>query len=158
MVNGAKFSRLPILLVVVIFAGAVSAQDQAGIPEAERLTADDKGFAGPSETQGIESSVLLGSIPLGEDFPALDGRVLRARIVTMLPGGTVEAHEHVRRPGIAYILEGEMTEYRNDQSGPVVRGTGAVSLEKSGVVHWWVNESAGKARAIVVDIVEGNPE
>lgn len=137
---------------------AAIAEDESGIPQHEREIAERQGFEGPAETQGIESSVMLGSIPLRDDFPALDGRLLRARVVTLLPGGTVQAHEHDARPGVAYILEGELIEYRNDSTVPIVRGPGDASFEKSGVVHWWINEGPEKARAIIVDIVREEPE
>lgn len=149
--------EISIIFVLVLCGLVAIAADDSGIPEHERQIAQNKGFDGPTETKGIESSVVLGAIPLGDDFPALDGRVLRARVVTLLPGGTIQAHEHDSRPGIAYILEGELIETRNDSGGPIVRGPGTASLEKSGVVHWWVNEGPGKARAIIVDIVREDP-
>lgn len=153
-----KIRRAWFLVVVTCtvlpFAVKVIAEDESGIPPHEREIAQEKGFAGPTETTGIESSILLGSIQLQDDFPALADRVLRVRVVTLLPGGTVQAHEHDTRPGVAYVLEGQLTEHRNDHSEPIVRGPGAVSFEKSGVVHGWVNEGSAKARALVVDIVK----
>ncbi len=139
---------------LLLCATTILAEDESGIPANEKEIARDKGFKGPAETTGIESSVLLGSIPLQDDFPELEGRVLRARVVTLLPGGTVQAHEHDTRPGVAYILEGALTEHRSDRSGPILHGPGAASFEKSGLVHWWVNEGSVKARAVVVDIVK----
>jgi quercetin dioxygenase-like cupin family protein len=150
-------TQISIMLVLALCGLFVIAAEDSGIPEHERQIAQQKGFEGPTETKGIESSVALGAIPLGDDFPALEGRVLRARVVTLLPGGTIQAHEHDSRPGIAYILEGELIETRNDSAGPIVRGPGAVSLEKSGVVHWWVNEGPEKARAVIVDIAREDP-
>jgi quercetin dioxygenase-like cupin family protein len=79
--------------------------------------------------------------------------MLRAREVTVLPGGQVAVHQHTSRPGAAYILEGELIEHRNDTTGPIKRIKGAVAFEKTGTIHWWKNESSAKARVLVVDIV-----
>ena len=108
---------------------------------------------GPTETKGIESTEVLGSVSLSGEFEGLDGYKLRAREVTVLPGGQVAVHQHTSRPGVAYILEGEMVEHRKGVDGPVVKATGATAFEKSGTIHWWKNESSAKARVMVVDIV-----
>ncbi len=54
---------------------------------------------------------------------------------------------------MAYVLEGELIEHRSDESAPVTRRAGAAAFEKTGVVHWWANESSRVARVLVVDIV-----
>ena len=107
----------------------------------------------PTETHGIESSEVLGSIGLGEDFEALQGRSLRARKVTVSPGGVVGVHQHTKGPGVLYMLEGELTEFRNDQDGALARQKGDTSFEQRGVTHWWRNDSGKVAIALVVDIV-----
>jgi quercetin dioxygenase-like cupin family protein len=48
-------------------------------------------------------------------------------------------------------------EHRNDATTPIRRGVGTVAFERTGVVHWWKNESDKPARAIVVDIVAAEP-
>ena len=69
------------------------------------------------------------------------------------PGGVVGVHQHARRPGVLYMLEGELVEVRNDSKTPFQRGVGDVSFEKGGVIHWWRNDSGAEAIALVVDIV-----
>ncbi|MBT9314874.1 cupin domain-containing protein [Leptothoe spongobia] len=123
------------------------------VPQQERDNAQQLNAAGPTETSGIESLIMLGAIDLQSEFEALEGYTLRARELVITPGGQVAVHQHDNRPGLAYIIEGEMVEYRNDQDEPIVRSAGAVSFEKTGVVHWWKNESSNNARALVVDIV-----
>ena len=115
---------------------------------AQRLNAD-----GPRETHGIKMSELLGSIGLGDDFPAIDGMSLRVRRVTLEPGGVVGVHQHTRRPGVLYMLEGELVEIRNDASRSFKRRAGDVSFEKGGVIHWWRNDSGADAKALVVYVV-----
>lgn len=123
------------------------------IPDAEKEIAGDLGVSGPAETRGIASSVSLGSVDLGGDFAALKNRSLRARRVTVSPGGVVGVHRHTSRPGVLYVLEGALTEYRNDHEGELVRKKGDTSFEKEGVIHWWRNDSGADAIAFVVDIV-----
>ena len=123
------------------------------ISEHERGIAQKLGAEGPTETKGIESAVVKGTIPLVQDFPALAGRMMRAREISLLPGGVVAVHQHESRPGIAYVLEGVLVEHRNDSPDPIVRRAGDVALEKAGVIHWWENKTTEKARVLVVDIV-----
>jgi quercetin dioxygenase-like cupin family protein len=137
---------------LALFQGAV-AEDEAVVPDQEKSIAQELGVEGPTETHGIESSEILGSIRLGEDFEALRGRSLRARRVTVAAGGVVGVHQHTARPGVLYMLEGELTEVRNDANDPITRGKGDTSFEKGGVIHWWRNDSGKTAIALVVDIV-----
>lgn len=132
-------------------------QDHAVIPGHESAAAQRLKADGPSETVGVDSITPLGSVPLDGELPGADGKVLRAREIVLAPGATIAVHEHQQRPGLAYILEGELVEHRNDQQGPVVRGVGAIAFERSGLVHYWKNESGRPARALVVDIVDASP-
>lgn len=108
---------------------------------------------GPKENQFIESVQMLGSVALDNEFISPKGRILRAREITILPNGVVAVHQHNSRPGIAYVLEGELIEYRNDATLPITRSVGAAAFEKTGVTHWWVNKSSSKAKILVIDIV-----
>ena len=129
------------------------AEGEEVVPDQEKTIAQELGVDGPTETHGIESSEVLGSISLGEDFEALQGRSLRARRVIVAPGAVIGVHQHTTRPGVLYMLEGELTEVRNDADGPVTRSKGDTSFEKGGVIHWWRNDSGETAVALVVDIV-----
>ncbi len=128
------------------------------VPSQEREIAQKLKAEGPTETIGIESSKILGSISLTGEFAGTDGYMLRVREVAILPGGQVAVHQHNSRPGAAYILEGVLIENRNDADGPIKREVGAVALEKTGTIHWWVNESSTKAKVLVVDIVPTETE
>ena len=146
---------IPALLISVPNLAHPSGEDNLVIvPPQER----DIVTEGPTENQFIESVEMLGSIPLEDEFVSLKGRVLRTREITILPNGQVAVHQHQSRPGMAYVLEGELIEYRNDQSIPVTRSVGAVAFEKTGVIHWWANKSSRKARVLVVDIVSQETE
>ena len=123
------------------------------VPEKEIAIAADKSLDGPSETQGIESVDTLVGLALAEEFASMEDYQLRARILVLSPGATVAVHEHDRRPGFAYILEGEIVEHRNDEREPIVRRVGDVAIERTGISHWWENRSSSTVKALVVDLV-----
>lgn len=127
------------------------------VPAQERERAAGQGFDGPTENRAIAPIVTLGAVDLGSEFPGLAGRQLRAREITVLPGGVVAVHQHNGRPGLAYILEGTIIEHRNDHPDPIVRTVGAVAFEKTGVTHWWENVSTAPVRALVVDVFTPPP-
>lgn len=128
--------------------------DNNVVPAHEHETPAAKALDGPTETKGVESVRQLGSTALKRDIPALAGRALRARELKIAPGGVVAAHTHEARPGLAYILSGEILEYRSDHAKPILRRQGDVAFEYGGVSHWWQNASDQPVRALVVDIVE----
>jgi len=110
------------------------------------------GLKGPKETKGIASIDPMGIIDLGEEFPAMSGRQLRARIFTIEPGGVVGIHTHEQRPGYAFIISGKIVEHRNDHPEPLIRNAGDIAIEKAGVTHWWENTFDVPVKALVVDI------
>lgn len=129
------------------------AQADAGPAAADKHSVTIGGLTGPAVTRGISSIETLGIIELGDEFPAMQGRQMRARIFSIEPGGVIAIHAHEQRPGYALVLSGSIVEHRNDQAEPVVRNTGDVAIEKAGVAHWWENVSAEVVKALVVDIV-----
>jgi hypothetical protein len=94
----------PALIVIVLIAfgfNSSRACDESLVSEHEMDIAQKLGANGPTETHGIESSIVLGSIVLGEDFDALKGRSLRAREITLQPGGCgwrSSTHRKTRSP------------------------------------------------------------
>ncbi len=146
-----------LLLCMLAYAAAITASahpELQVVPEAERERAQELAAEGPSETVGVEAIHDLGRIALTGEFAAApDGHVLRARELVINPGGIVGVHAHTGRPGVAYILEGEIVEHRSDEDAPVLRRAGDTSFEYTGLLHWWHNESDATVRALVVDIV-----
>ena len=140
-----------------IWLNIAVAQENGGskgvVPEEERKLAADRGIKGPTQNQGIKSISVLGTIDLGGEFAAMNGRQLRARELVIEAGGVVAVHQHDARPGMAYILEGEIIEHRSDQSSFIVHKQGGVAFEKTGVTHWWENKTNLPVRALVVDVV-----
>ncbi len=147
---------IPFLIAIALVAGLTAedaTHDHAVVPEAEHGADAAKAFDGPRESKGIAKIEPLVSLDLAQDFPEMKGRRFRARVIHLDPGAVVAVHEHQQRPGIAYVLEGEVTERRNDHDEPIVHGVGSFAVEHSGVVHWWSNATDKPARALVVDIV-----
>jgi quercetin dioxygenase-like cupin family protein len=143
-----------LMLLTACAATPGPAPQPAVVPQAEHARAQELKAVGPTASKGIESVKLLGSVPLAGEVEGGAGRVLRARELLIAPGGVVAVHQHDQRPGVAYILEGEMTEFRGEKGEPVVHQAGSMALEWSGVTHWWENRSGKPARALVVDIVQ----
>jgi quercetin dioxygenase-like cupin family protein len=141
--------------VLFLVAGFSHAHDHSMdvVPAAEMERAQALHADGPKANAGVESIKDLGSISLDGEIKDDKNKVLRAREITIQPGGVVAVHEHDARPGVAYILEGEIMEHRSDTSNPVTRKTGALAFEKTGITHWWENKSTRKVRAFIVDIV-----
>ena len=112
---------------LALFQGAV-AEDEAVVPDQEKSIAQELGVEGPTETHGIESSEILGSIGLGEDFEALQGRSLRARRVTVAAGGVVGVHADETAARHVQILAFA-------HAGAMVRGR-ASQARDSGWCNW----------------------
>lgn len=123
------------------------------VPEREREIAAQHHAQGPTSNKGVKAVAALGSVDLGKEFPGMEGRALRAREIVIDPGGVVAVHQHDARPGLAYILDGEIVEHRSDSERPLVRRAGDVAFENSGITHWWENTTEKPVRALVVDVV-----
>lgn len=148
-------TKLAAILGVVASISGAQAHPLSVVPEAERLPPPEaRAIEAPSSNAGILAVKDLGSQPLGGDFKALEGRVLRLRELSIAPGGHIGLHRHDQRPGVAYLLEGSLTERRGPTYSPVVLNAGQAAFETTGVSHWWRNETDQTVRAIVVDIVE----
>ena len=148
------------LLAAPAFGGDRQSGDHATIilaqnvvPEVEKARAAALLADGPAETSGIAGVKVIGEVPLDGEFATSDGLKIRVRELAIDPGGIVAVHRHDKRPGVAYIIEGEMTEHRSSEDGPSVKTAGSTAMERSGIVHWWENTGSITARALVVDIV-----
>jgi quercetin dioxygenase-like cupin family protein len=122
-----------VVLVVVFASGYVAGQRQV-----------------PQQTTG-QSEVLLRSIDLTNEVPSTAGRILRMRKITLQPGGVLGVHNHVDRPAITYMLQGQMT-YHQEGKPDLVANAGDGFAEGRATTHW--AESTGQVPAvwIAVDI------
>jgi quercetin dioxygenase-like cupin family protein len=106
--------------------------------------------APPTETVG-QTEELLRSIDLTNELDSSKGRPLRMRKVTLQPGGVLGLHNHVDRPAVTYLLQGQMT-YHQEGKPDLVANPGDGFAEGRATTHW--AESTGKVPAvwIAVDI------
>ena len=102
------------------------------------------------ETKGVEISHVesLDLTPWAQDAK---GRQLRIRKLVIQPGGVIGVHSHDDRPDASYLVQGELTEYR--EGGYVKRRPGdTVHTAGKNVTHWVANEGNVAAVLIVVDV------
>ena len=104
---------------------------------------------GPTENKGVTSKA-LGSIDLKGELDGMDGRQLRARAVTIEPGGNTSAHSHLGRPTLEYILQGNVIEIRNGVEIP--HGPGEMVVSNRDLTHWWENRGTVPVILLPVDL------
>src|SRR5215468_9067804 len=128
-------TRIVVVLVIVFAFLAGFAAGQRKIPTEN---------AGQSEEQ-------LRSLDLSNELDSAKGRPLRMRKVTLRPGGVLGLHNHVDRPAVTYLLQGQMT-YHQQGKPDLVANPGDGLAEGRATTHW--AESTGKVPAmwIAVDI------
>ena len=104
----------------------------------------------PTQNVG-QSEEMLRSIDLTNELDSAKGRPLRMRKVTLQPGGVLGLHNHVDRPAVTYMLQGQMT-YHQEGKPDMVANPGDGFAEGRATTHW--AESTGKVPAvwIAVDI------
>jgi len=104
----------------------------------------------PTQTVG-QSEELLRSIDLTTELDSAKGRPLRMRKLTLQPGGVLGLHNHVDRPAVTYLLQGQMT-YHQDGKPDLIANPSDGFAEGRATTHW--AESTGKVPAvwIAVDI------
>ena len=103
----------------------------------------------PTDNKGATTKA-LGSIELSTESEGTNGRQLRARSVTIEPGGHTAVHSHKGRPTLEYVLQGNVIEIRNGVEvphgpGEVVKGTGDVT-------HWWENRGTTAVLLVPFDV------
>jgi quercetin dioxygenase-like cupin family protein len=103
--------------------------------------------SGETKPKGVADTI-LASIDLSQEQVNLKDRQLRIRRLVVQPGGVVPWHSHEDRPALIYIVSGTIQEYSSNCSVPVEHKAGEVSVEKSGVQHWWKN--TGKTPVVLL--------
>src|SRR5512145_2456161 len=104
----------------------------------------------PTQTVG-QSEEPLRSLDLTTELESTKGRPLRMRKVTLQPGGVLGLHNHVDRPAITYLLQGEMTYHYDGKPDQVVKPGGGFAEGRS-TTHWAENTGKVPAVWIAVDI------
>jgi quercetin dioxygenase-like cupin family protein len=96
-----------------------------------------------------QSEELLRTLDLTNELESVKGRQLRMRKITLQPGGALALHDHVGRPAVTYILEGEVTYHQQGKPDQVLRPGGGFAEGRS-TTHW--AENAGKTPAVWVAV------
>lgn len=97
---------------------------------------------------GVESVDLAFAPIAGE--PA---RAIRLRRLTVAPAGVIAWHAHDQIQGMAVIVSGEMTEYRNTCLDPMIYRAGDIAREDAATAHGWRNASSAPAVILVMHVV-----
>jgi len=102
-------------------------------------------------TRGVATE-LLATVDLGPEIQGMEGRQLRMRMVTIEPGGVFgPIHDHKGRPGTVYVLQGTITDHRDEIATDY--GPGVGWPEDRNTLHWLENRGTVAAVEISVDIV-----
>ena len=142
-----------VLFAVLACGPKTKTVTDAAVPTVVPSTELSGASTAPTDTKGIRSVEVLGQIHLNQEFDGFQSETLmRFRRLTIEPGGVVAQHEHQQRPGVAYILNGAITEHRNGEVRTCQAGD--LAYESSGVTHWWANQSEEEVVAIVVDLIQ----
>jgi quercetin dioxygenase-like cupin family protein len=131
--NRSILSIFSIALVIVFLAGYAAGQRQV-----------------PTQNAG-QSEELLRSMDLSNELESTKGRTMRMRKVTLAPGGVLGLHNHVDRPAITYLLQGEVTYHYDGKPDQVVKPGGGFA-EGRATTHWAENTGKVPAVWIAVDI------
>jgi quercetin dioxygenase-like cupin family protein len=98
-----------------------------------------------------QSDEPLRSLDLTGELDSIKGRPLRMRKITLQPGGAQALHNHVDRPAVTYMLQGQMT-YHQEGKPDVVANAGDGFAEGRATTHWGENTGTVPAVWIAVDI------
>ena len=96
-----------------------------------------------------QSDEALRSLDLTNELDSTKGRPLRMRKITVQPGGALALHNHVDRPAVTYMLQGQMT-YHQEGKPDVVANAGDGFAEGRATTHW--GENTGKVPAVWVAV------
>jgi quercetin dioxygenase-like cupin family protein len=114
---------------------------------AERTQANAR-ISSDAQSVGV-SAEDIALTPLASD----PTRALRLRRIVVAPGGIVAWHNHEATQGMALIVAGEMTEFRNSCLDPILYHAGDVAREDAGTAHGWRNNSDAAAVILVAHVV-----
>lgn len=104
----------------------------------------------PTDNKGVKISPPT-ALDLGGEIDGVEGRQLRLRVVTVEPGGVVGIHSHNGRPGVAYVLQGSLTEHV-EGGGVHERIQGESWAEGKATTHWAENKGGRPVVVVAVDV------
>ncbi|MDI3338793.1 cupin domain-containing protein [Defluviimonas aestuarii] len=107
----------------------------------------------PTDNVGI-GITQLGVVPEDSMIRQIgtDGYFLQLRLATLEPGGHVARHQHDKRPGLVYTLEGSWTEGRSDGETEYPAGQEIALVEAADTDHWFYNRGDEPVTVIICDM------
>jgi len=145
-IQGAHMIRTGLCAVTLAAGAFLSVTVQAGECPADKVSPGVR-TQGETQPKGVADTV-LAAIDLSKEKVSLPDHQLRTRKLVIRPGGIVPWHSHEDRPALIYIVSGTIEEYASNCSVPITHKAGEVSVEKSGVRHWWKN--TGKTPVVLL--------
>ena len=145
------------LCAAALIAGAVlAAPASAGECPADKVSPGVRA-SGETMPKGVTDTV-LASLDLSKEKVNLQDHLLRTRKLVIQPGGVVPWHSHEDRPALISVISGTIEEYASNCSVPIVHKAGEVSVEKSGVQHWWKNTGKTPVVLLSSDVFHDMPK
>ncbi|MDG1226030.1 MAG: cupin domain-containing protein [Burkholderiales bacterium] len=117
------------------------------------LVAKEKDVKTLSQQVAVTSKLDVAELQkfgLNQQIKGLQGYDIRARRIIVPAGGTIAEHGHASRPGIVYVVSGEITEYRGNKTAHLKTGDSVV--EDAMTVHAYKNTSKQPCVLIAFDI------
>ena len=137
--------------IATVAALTMTGLAHAGQCPTDKLAANDLPGAATAPVGVVDTE--LASIELTNENVKLDQRRLRLRHMTIAPGGVVPLHSHEDRPALIMVNSGEIYEYNNKCSVPILHKAGEVARESNGLSHWWKNNGKQPVHLTIGDIV-----
>ena len=104
----------------------------------------------PSESTGMRTSP-PAALDQGGEIDGVEGRQLKLRMVTLESGCVSGFHSHNGRPGVAYVLQGTLSEHA-EGGGVHVRSQGESWTEGKAIMHWVENKGGNPVVIVAVDV------
>lgn len=155
-IQGARMIRTGLCAAALVTGSALSLPALAGECPADKVSPGVR-TQGETQPKGVTDTV-LASIDLSKEKVNLGDHQLRTRKLVIRPGGVVPWHSHEDRPALIYIVSGTIEEYASNCSVPIVHKAGEVSVEKSGVQHWWKNTGKTPVVLLSSDVFHAMPK
>lgn len=105
----------------------------------------------PAQLKGMKV-MKASTLDLGPQIEQMRGWRLAMRVFQVEPAGHTPMHSHKNRPGMAYVLQGVVTEH--GVGGATEHRAGDIWVEDKGTTHWMENNGTEQALVLAIDITK----
>jgi quercetin dioxygenase-like cupin family protein len=107
--------------------------------------------AKPTENKGLKADVVT-TLDLGKQgLNDYTSRQMRARRITLAPGGVIAYHSHKDRPTMDYVISGAVIDHRDGVPDRTYKA-GDMITEATDTNHWVENKSDVPAELVTIDL------